>query len=172
MRRNEPSSLLLALVIACLAPCGVTLASSQLPIYIEADSATLDDQRGVSTYKGNVLIRQGETVITGDVVTVYSPDRVVQRMTSEGNPATLRTVDEKGTEVRAEAEHMEYRPPEQRAILSRHARVWQGEDEFRGDRISYRIDTSTLEVMGGTTGRVEGVFIPREGMSIVPGQTP
>ena len=140
----------------------------QLPIYIESDSASLDDQTGLAVYRGNVVITQGDTVITGDIVTVFAPQRQIEWMTSEGQPATLLTLDEEGQETRANAEHREYRLQEELAILTRHAVVWQGEDEIRGDRIEYFLNTEQMQVYGGPTGRFQGVFKPREEAEATP----
>ncbi|MCG5513405.1 lipopolysaccharide transport periplasmic protein LptA [Ectothiorhodospira shaposhnikovii] len=150
--------------LAILLPAGPLQAQVDrtLPIRIEADSATLDDNRGISTYRGSVRITQGATEISGDTVTVHTPGRVLERMTAEGQPATLRTQDPQGREVRAEAARMEFLPNEQRMELSGNARVRQGTDEFRGSRITYDLRTATLEARTGDTGRVEAIFTPRE----------
>ncbi|SEQ26821.1 lipopolysaccharide export system protein LptA [Ectothiorhodospira magna] len=137
-------------------------ADRTLPIHIEADSATLDDNRGISIYRGNVRITQGTTEISGDTVTVHTPGRQLERMTAEGQPATLRTQDPQGREVQAEATRMAFFPNEQRMELSGNARVHQGTDEFRGSRIIYDLHTATLEARTGDTGRVEAIFTPRE----------
>ena len=133
-----------------------------LPIRIEADRASLDDQRGVSIYRGNVTITQGDTVITGDEVTVHAPQRQLQRMVSEGRLATLTTRDESNREVRAEARRMEFFPDGPRVVLTGEARVWQGDDEFRGSSIVYNLEAATLEASTGDTGRVEAIFAPRD----------
>ena len=162
MRPSNYYALFLLLLGWLLSPASGAQALSQQPIYIESDSATLDDQTGLAVYRGNVVITQGDTVITGDVVKVFAPQRNIEWLTAEGNPATLLTYDEQGQENRAHAEHMEYRPQEELTILSRHAHVWQGEDEIRGDRIEYNLSTDQMQVFGGPTGRFQGVFKPRE----------
>lgn len=133
-----------------------------LPVRIEADSATLDDNRGISIYRGNVRITQGATEITGNTVTVHTPGRILERMTAEGRPSTLLTQDPQGREVRAEAAVMEFQPSEQRMELRGNARIWQGSDEFRGSHIVYDMATATLEARTGDTGRVEAIFTPRD----------
>ncbi|SIT66959.1 lipopolysaccharide export system protein LptA [Ectothiorhodosinus mongolicus] len=171
MCRNK-SSLFAVLALALLTAAQTVWAQNQnqrqLPIYIESDSATLDDQTGLAVYRGNVVITQGDTVITGDTVKVFAPQRQIEWMTSEGQPATLLTLDEEGQETRANAEHMEYRLQEELAILTRHAVVWQGEDEIRGDRIEYFLNTEQMQVYGGPTGRFQGVFKPREEAEAAP----
>ncbi|SFM48955.1 lipopolysaccharide export system protein LptA [Ectothiorhodospira mobilis] len=135
---------------------------TELPVHVEADRAHLDDRRGISIYRGNVTITQGDTVIRGDVVTVHSPERELERMEAEGEPARLDTLDKDGRPVHAEAQRMTFLPPSQEVILSGNARILQSEDEFRGDRIVYDLEKAVLEASTGETGRVEAIFTPGE----------
>ncbi|ACL71820.1 OstA-like protein [Thioalkalivibrio sulfidiphilus HL-EbGr7] len=151
------AGLMLALITAL-----ASASERDLPIRIQSDSAELDDQRGVSVYRGNVEVTQGDLVIHADTLTVHSPSRVLQRMEAEGNLARLRTLTEDGREVRAEARHMEYLAAERRMVLTRDARIWQAQDEFRGARIVYDMDRETLDAASGDSGRVEVILTPAE----------
>jgi lipopolysaccharide export system protein LptA len=137
-------------------------AERDLPIRIQSDTATLDDQRGISVYRGNVVLTQGELVIRSDTLTVYTPGRALTRMEAEGDLANLRTVTEDGREVRAESRHMDYLAGERQVVLTGSARIWQADDEFRGERIVYDLDRETLDAEAGETGRVEVIITPRE----------
>ena len=59
------------------------------PIHIEADSAVLEEKKGLSTYKGNVAVRQGSLKLHGDHMTVYSSDDNIERIILTGSPATI-----------------------------------------------------------------------------------
>ncbi|WP_077277617.1 lipopolysaccharide transport periplasmic protein LptA [Thioalkalivibrio denitrificans] len=137
-------------------------AERDQPIRIQSDTATLDDQRGISVYRGNVVLTQGELVIHSDTLTVYTPGRALTRMEAEGDLATLRTLTEDGREIHAESLHMDYLAEERRVVLTGRARVWQEEDEFRGERIVYHMDDETLDAVAGEAGRVEVIITPRE----------
>ena len=52
---------------------------STKPINIQADSAEINDATGISTYRGNVKITQGSTVLTGDIVTLETANKKVQK---------------------------------------------------------------------------------------------
>ncbi|MFP4079242.1 MAG: lipopolysaccharide transport periplasmic protein LptA [Ectothiorhodospira sp.] len=158
---RRPWPLLLLALLLCPPPAPGQQDTDQ-PVRVEADNAHLDDRQGISVYRGNVRITQGPTVIRGDVVTVHSPDRELERMEAEGAPAQLDTQDKQGRPVRAEARTMTFLPRSQEVILSGKARIWQAEDEFRGDRIDYNLETAVLEARTGDTGRVEAIFTPRE----------
>ncbi|MFN2348980.1 MAG: lipopolysaccharide transport periplasmic protein LptA [Thioalkalivibrio sp.] len=160
--RSRAAVLLAGLVIALITALA-SASERNLPIRIQSDSAELDDQKGVSVYRGNVVVTQGELVIHADLLTVHSPSRVLQRMEAQGNLAKLRTLTEDGREVRAEARHMEYLAAERRMVLTRNARIWQEKDEFSGERIVYDMDRETLEAASGDSGRVEVILTPAEG---------
>lgn len=159
---HAPPWALLLLPLLLWGSVATAQQDTQRPVRVEADRAHLDDRRGISIYRGNVTITQGETVIRGDVVTVHSPERVLERMEAEGEPAQLDTLDKDGRPVHAEAQHMTFLPPSQEVILSGKARIWQSEDEFRGDRIVYDLEAAVLEASTGETGRVEAIITPGE----------
>jgi lipopolysaccharide export system protein LptA len=48
-------------------------------------------------------------------------------------------------------------------VLTRDARLWQDQDEFRGARIVYDLERETLDAIGGEEGRVQVILTPREG---------
>lgn len=154
-----------AMALGCLALLygGLALADGRtLPIHIQADSAVFNDQTGISVYSGHVRIAQGETVITADKVTVHAPNRRVERLEAEGTPVHLRSVGKDGRELNAEARRMRYFVRERRAELLEQARLWQGEDEFRGNRIVYDLARETLDAAGSGQGsRVEVILSPQ-----------
>jgi lipopolysaccharide export system protein LptA len=163
----------LCLTALLLTPLQATGSERNLPIRIQSDTAVLDDQRGVSVYRGNVVVTQGALEIRSDILTVYTPGRALQRMEAEGSLAQLRTVTEDGRELRAEARHMEYQAADRRMVLTREARIWQAQDEFRGERIVYDLDKETLDAVAGDSGRVEVILTPAESPRDTPaGETP
>ena len=49
------------------------------PIHITADTAELNDKTGISIYRGDVEMVQGTTILTGDVITIHSPNKKADR---------------------------------------------------------------------------------------------
>jgi lipopolysaccharide export system protein LptA len=170
MARTSPSGMLtrtlptLAALAALLGLLAAPVAASErdLPIRIQSDSATLDDQAGISVYRGNVIVTQGELVIRSDILTVHTPGRTLKRMEAEGDLATLRTLTEDGRELHAESLRMEYLAEEGQVVLTGRARIWQEADEFRGERLVYDLEREILEAAAGDNGRVEVIITPRE----------
>ena len=66
MRFANPLPLLFSLSLLLAAGQSHALSTdSNQPIRVQADSAELDDGKGVATYRGNVVITQGSLRVTG-----------------------------------------------------------------------------------------------------------
>lgn len=116
------------------------------PINIEADHAQLDDQTGVTQYKGDAVLTQGTLRIEGDIITFfYDENRELEKAIAEGNLATYEQVHKEGDKpVKAKALQMEYHARTQRIYLVGQGYVWQSGDEFRGNHIEYDIDKNIV----------------------------
>lgn len=146
-------ALTLSLLYAGLPGVAAALSSDRdQPMYVEADRADIDDQRGVSVYRGNVKITQGTLQLTAAELTVHSKDGDITKAIAIGQPATYRQrPDGKEQDVEAEALRMEYFGVEQKIILIDKAEVRQGGDTFRSDRIHYDIAKDVVNA-GATAG--------------------
>jgi lipopolysaccharide export system protein LptA len=140
----------LSLLMASV-PAAALEGDEELPLYLEADSAQLDDVKAISVYTGNVLVRQGTLQIQADEVTIqHGDDRRPVKIIAVGDPATYRQAldgDEQG--VRAEALRMEYVTEKDEITLVDQAVVFQGKDTFRNDRIVY--DRGNARVKAGAS---------------------
>jgi lipopolysaccharide export system protein LptA len=152
--RNGPWLTLTLLTVFGLAltaaPAAALEGDEDQPLYLEADSADLDEAKAISVYTGNVLIQQGSLVIRADQVTMHhAEDRKPRKIIAVGNPATYRQ-EQEGEEqaIRAEARRMEYLTEEDEITLIDEAVVFQGEDTFRNDRIVY--DRGNARVKAGS----------------------
>jgi len=107
------------------------------PIELEADSVEIDDRTGISTYQGNVVIRQGSIRITADKVTVYQKDKRTDKIHAVGEPVTYQQVTDDGKEVNGRARQAEYHTASDELYLIGNALLTQGKDSFASDRITY-----------------------------------
>lgn len=165
--RAKNASLLFLALLGMLAPLAAQALSSDRdqPINIEADSADIDDKQGVSVYQGNVVMTQGSMRLSGDVVTVYSPNRELQKAVAEGAPARFKQrPDNKDEDMRAQAQRMEYYADSGKLILLEGAHVWQEKDEFSGNRIEYdtRRDVVTARKAASGKERVQITIQPKK----------
>lgn len=140
--------LTLSLIAICCVPVEMVLARSDdrdKPIHITADTAELNDKTGISIYRGDVKMVQGTTILTGDVVTIYSTDSEVERIISIGELATYQETTDDGDDVYAEAEEMIYNRLLSTIDLYRDAKVTQEENVFKSEHILYKIEEELIE---------------------------
>ena len=118
----------------------VALSTDQdQPIEIEADSAEVDDTKGLSTYRGNVVITQGTIRIIGDTMTIhYNEQNDLETLIMEGKPVRYRQLpDNSQVYDEAEAERMEYHKAKNLVILIDKVSFRQENASFSGARIEY-----------------------------------
>ena len=146
------STLLLALLVAPMQLPALEDDQEQ-PLYLEADSAELDEAKSMSIYTGNVFVKQGSMEITGNQVTVHhDAERKPIHIVAVGAPSTYRQeVEGEEQEVEAEALRMEYDTNKDEITLIDNAVLFQGEDTFRSDRIVY--DRTNGLVKAGTSAQ-------------------
>lgn len=157
---------LLVLMLLCVPMLARGLSSDRdQPINIEADRATLQEQKGISTYEGNVYVSQGTLKLHGDIMTVYTPGNQLEKIILLGQPATfVQRPDGRDDDLHAESTQMEYRAADERIILTGGARVWQTDGhEFRSEKIIYNIKSNTVNAGSDTGGdRVHITLQPKQ----------
>ncbi|WP_344808435.1 lipopolysaccharide transport periplasmic protein LptA [Allohahella marinimesophila] len=143
----------------------MTLQSRE-PIRIQADSAELDELKGVATYNGDVVISQGRSLIEASRITVYTTGgRGISRLDAVGTPAHLKQYNaEEDTETNAYAKRIDYRRDQNQVALRGSARLEQDSSIFQGEEILY--DTVSQVVNARSSDdkdkkqRVEMVYFP------------
>ena len=139
------------------------------PIHIESDSLDIDDSRGISTYRGNVVFRQGGSQLWADEIVIYIKNRQrLEKVEALGQPARFKLVpDDKRQEVTTgEAARIEYRDEAGIMLLRGQANLLQAGNVFSGDVIEY--DTLKRVVRAGkvvdarSEGRVKVTILPRQ----------
>jgi lipopolysaccharide export system protein LptA len=167
-RRRRHAVALLVLALLVPASAAALSTDSEEPIRLNANRAEMDNTTGVSVYTGDVVMTQGTTRVTGDIMRVYTDDRRrIQRIEVEGSPATYRQRPDGETEqVRARAPRMEYYAsgPERIRLLEG-ATLWQGRNEFKGRTIVYHVDSESVQADSGGQGneRIEITIFPNRG---------
>jgi len=163
MNRLVKSSLLL-LVIGLL-PTIVWAGQDDLSqaVEISADSVEINDAQGMSVYKGRVIYTQGRISLHSDILTIYLKDKQLSRFVAEGQPAIYRQWDDvEDTEVRIQAQHIEYFAENERMVLEGEAHVWRAGDEFSGHFIEYLVRENVISAVkgGGNQGRAQIILQP------------
>lgn len=152
-RLLAPMLALALLAAPVLLPAMEQDQDQEQPLYLEADSAELDEAKALSVYTGNVFIKQGSMEVRGNQVTVHhDAERKPKHIMAVGAPAKYRQRmegDEK--EVEAEALRMEYNVAKDEITLIDRAVLYQGKDTFRSDRIVY--DRAKGKVKAGASAK-------------------
>ena len=136
------------------------------PIFIESDSLSIDDVKGISTYQGNVSFRQGSSSLRSDKLVIYSRNRQeVEKIVATGKPAHFdQKSEEPGKDAWGEALRIDYIAAKSLVILDGDARFRQGENQFTGNRIEYESDKKVVRagklVAPEGQGRVRIVIQP------------
>lgn len=160
-QKNKIITLLLILLLPGLVHA---LASDkEQPIYIEADRVNVDDKKGVSTYRGNVSIKQGTMRLKADSAVVHNNERGLNKVIVVGKPATFRQrPDNEPQDIHAEALRMEYFSSRERLYLINQARLTKGSSLFTGSRITYDTLNHVIKARKGEKNPKERVHITLE----------
>lgn len=139
------------------------------PIRIQADSAELDDNKGVAVYRGGVVITQGTLKITGDTVTITQTKAgELDVFTAVGNRAYYEQVPQQGKEpVQAYGRTIQYYAANERIVLIDDAKVVSEGNTFESEKIVYDTRRQIINA-GRATGDKVNTSKPRIDMIIQP----
>jgi lipopolysaccharide export system protein LptA len=182
------AALLLSLAAMACPPAAAEKADRSKPMTIEADQpGSVDLQRQVVIFNGNVVITQGTMVLRAERVELRErPDgyREAKAVGSADKPASFRQkrdgVDET---IEGAAERIEFDTRTDTLRLTgnaavRRLRAGAVADEITGALITWDNTNELFRVTGGAvtptnpTGRVRAVFAPREEAASAPKAAP
>jgi lipopolysaccharide export system protein LptA len=134
--------------------CAFALSTDkQKDIEIEADSAEMDDIKGITIYRGDVVVVQGSIRMTGHTMTVHFDDNGdMELVVMQGTPATYRQLPD-NSEIYDEAEalQMEYYALKDFVVLIDKALVKKPDgSKMSGSRIEYDTVLSQVKAKGST----------------------
>lgn len=148
-------------------------ADRDKPTNIEADKVTVDDQKKTQVFEGNVQMRRGTLLFRAERIVVTQDENGFQRSVATG-AATLPHFRQKregrDEHIEGEAERIEHDAKSEKTDFYSRAWVKSGQDEVRGQFISYDGKTETYVVTSGPNGtrakpgsgeRVHAVIQPR-----------
>jgi lipopolysaccharide export system protein LptA len=164
-------------LLCCLAaalPAGPAIAEKadrDKPVNLEADRVTINDAKQTAIFEGNVVLTQGTLQIRGSRMEVRQDKEGFRFGTTWGDPAFFRQKREGIDEyIEGWAERIEYDGRAQTVQMFNRAQLKRGQDEVRGNYISYDGRTEFFQVLGGGAqaagpdnpdGRVRAVIQPK-----------
>ena len=174
MKRHTETCLLFTLLLAAGTPVWAEKADKNKPVNIESDSARVDDARKLAIYEGHVVLSQGSLLITADRIDVRQDERGFASGEATGKQVYFRQKLE-GKDEHAEgwANRLEYDGPAEKLKLTGQARLKRGDDDLRGNLISYDGKTEYFQAqgsIGGAPGRVRAVIRPKNGDPVSTGK--
>jgi len=132
-RQNKFLALLMLSLVATLAQA----SNHTETIDIKARYLLLDEKKGISKYKGNVLFTKGTLIIKADTITLYYDDNKLNKAVITGSPADVQHQPDDEPKIHSQANKMEYFVAEERLFLKGQAFVDQGNRHFSGESIEY-----------------------------------
>lgn len=164
---NKP--LLPILVCLCLAawlsvPTAQALnTDTTLPVQVQADRIEVNQQTGVTTYRGNVRFDNGDIGIQADTVEMRQRAEVLHGVMASGAPVRFQQAAN-GTraEIRGVATRVDYNADRREITLTGNVRMEQSGDVFEAATVHYQLDDGMMRAEGGPgQGRVRAVLAPR-----------
>lgn len=163
---------LLVAALLCAPHVQAENADRSQPVNIEADKVSVDDRNRLHIFEGNVTLTQGSMVIRANKIVVTQDATGFQKGVATGGPDGLarfkRKREGRGDFVEGEAERIEHDTRSEVSQFFNRAYVKSGQDEVRGQYVSYNNLTETYNVTGGEqkaagtpTGRVRAVIMPK-----------
>jgi len=146
---------ILCLALACNAAYAER-ADRDKPMHLEADKASIDDAKQISTFEGKVQLTQGTLTIRGEKLVVVQDKDGYTHGTATGQLASFRQKREgSGGYVEGYGERIEYDARNETVDFFFQANIKLEQDEVRGEHITYNSKTEIFQVHGSTGTQAE-----------------
>jgi|694.fasta_scaffold130081_2 lipopolysaccharide export system protein LptA len=166
-------------------PAWAEKADADKPVNIEADRVSVDDVKKLQTFEGNVQLVKGTLIIRAERIVISQDDDGYQRGVATGSAGVLARFRQKREGVdeymEGEAERIEHDAKNEKTEFFMRARVKSGQDEVRGQYISYDARNEQYVVTSGPDGtrakpgsneRVRAVIQPKNKKEDAPAAPP
>jgi lipopolysaccharide export system protein LptA len=172
-------------ILFATSPAWAEKADAEKPVNIEADRVSVDDVKKLQTFEGNVQLVKGTLIIRAERIVISQDDDGYQRGVATGSGSALARFRQKreGVDeyIEGEAERIEHDARSEKTEFFSRARVKSGQDEVRGQFISYDARNEQYVVTSGPDGtrakpgsneRVRAVIQPKNKKEDAPVQPP
>ena len=158
----------LAGILLSTGPAWAEKADAEKPVNLEADRVSVDDVKKLQIFEGNVQLVKGTLIIRAERIVVSQDDDGYQRGVATGSGS-------------AQAERIEHEARTEKTEFFGRARVKSGQDEVRGQYISYDARNEQYVVTSGPDGtrarpgsneRVRAVIQPKNKKEDAPATPP
>jgi lipopolysaccharide export system protein LptA len=126
------------------------------PIEIQANSAERDAKTGVTTYSGNVDIKQGSIHISAATVVLNSKNNELTEINASGAPATYnQQLTGPDDVVDAKANSIHFDVAKDLIVLQGNGSLKQQSGSISGDRIEYDLKTERVRARAAESGSAD-----------------
>ncbi len=154
----------LSLIIGAQALAASADRLQEITVVSQDGDVTLAD--GDSILSGEVIITQGSLDIRADKATLTRSAGELSQVVFEGQPASLKQIDDQGRPVSVRARRITYRPTSNDVLLEGAVEVDRPEGNLRGEVITYDMANGRLNARGaGSEDRIRMRFQPRQNAS-------
>lgn len=165
MNKRAPLCATLLLLSLASLPALAEKADKDKPINIEADSVRMDEANKVAVYDGHVVLTQGTLTLKAERIEIHQDEAGVASGQAQGSPAHFRQkVEGKDEYAEGWARRIDYDGRADKLRLTGEAYLKRGEEELRGNLITYDGKSESYQAQGstgGTPGRVRAVIRPK-----------
>lgn len=138
-------NLLLILIFLLPSQLFALASDREQPLKIEANQAQFDNTQGQAIYQGNVVVTQGSIRLTADKITIhFSSQQSLTKVVALGKPARFQQRLDRGDDVKAKSNEMEYNALQNKLHLRRDAELrkeMDGEDSYISNAPCISYDT-------------------------------
>lgn len=113
-------------------------------IHLTANQMDVDNNKGLSTYRGNVQLQQGSIQLQADQVEVYHIKQA-EKIIVTGAPVKFQQQTDQHETVKGEANRVEYYAASEKVVLLNNAHLWLGQKQFSGQRLEYDIRQNIIK---------------------------
>lgn len=152
--------------LLCASPIvGALSTDRNQPINIEADRLDVDESRHISTYDGNVTMRQGSLRIDADrIILHFNPRNELQWLEIEGTPARFTQLNDQQQPISGAARQIIYRQADSLMEMQGAAQVISDQDRIESETIELNTATNALKAGDARgAGRVRMLIQPKTG---------
>lgn len=165
LRQSRSNILIVCLLSVASATTHALESDREQPIYVAADTASIDEKSGITVYTGDVDISQGTMILRGARVELRrDAEGNVDQIISTGAPAYFEQQPSEDQAVTvATGDKLDYMVGEQLLQILGSAKVVQAGDEFTGARINYDMNRAQVDAFSDAKSetRVRMVIQPR-----------
>ena len=133
-------------------------------IHIEADEVNLDQSKGIASYKGNVIFKQGSINITADSIQVFAKNGQLDYAKINGGESLARFEQEveSGQKMIGEAKGIDVQQKSGDITFKGNAVVDDGTNKISSEFIRYNSTQHRIAAnnQGKESGRVKMIFLP------------